>query len=81
LCDHRIDVGLEPACISACPTRARIFGDLNDSTSEVAKLAGTIPVQVLKPEKGTRPMVLYIDLDRDIEGPIKDNVIVLGGGD
>jgi tetrathionate reductase subunit B len=80
-CDHRIGSGLEPACISACPTRARIFGDLNEKTSEVAKLAGTIPTQVLKPEKGSKPMVLYISLDNDIEGPLGNNVKVLGGGD
>ena len=29
LCRHRIDQGLEPACVLACPTRAISFGDIN----------------------------------------------------
>jgi Fe-S-cluster-containing dehydrogenase component len=29
LCVHRIDKGLEPACVAACPTRAIHFGDIN----------------------------------------------------
>jgi DMSO reductase iron-sulfur subunit len=29
LCVHRIDKGLEPACVAACPTRAIYFGDIN----------------------------------------------------
>jgi Fe-S-cluster-containing dehydrogenase component len=29
LCAHRIDKGLEPACVLACPTNAIGFGDIN----------------------------------------------------
>lgn len=29
LCMHRIDQGLKPACVLACPTRAITFGDIN----------------------------------------------------
>ncbi len=28
-----------PACVSSCPTNAMVFGDLNDSNSEIAKLS------------------------------------------
>ncbi len=34
-CDHRITLGLKPACVEACPCDARKFGDLNDSGSEI----------------------------------------------
>ena len=62
-CHHRVDVGLEPACVNACPTRALIFGDLGDPSSEVSRLIATLPVTVLKPEKDTGPQVYYVGAD------------------
>ena len=37
-CQPRIDIGLEPACVNVCFTRALVFGDANDPNSEVSKL-------------------------------------------
>lgn len=62
-CRHRLEVGLEPACVNACPTGALVFGDVNDPDSEVSKTLATNPVQVLKPEKATNPHVFYIGAD------------------
>ncbi len=62
-CHHRIKRGLQPACVLACPTGARVFGDINDENSEVSKLVREHRVSVLKPEEGTFPRVLYIGLD------------------
>jgi Fe-S-cluster-containing dehydrogenase component len=59
LCAHRLDIGLEPACVTVCPTQAILVGDLNDPTSEVARIIGQQPVAVRRPEKGTRPGVFY----------------------
>ena len=70
-CYQRVDAGLMPACVETCPTRARIFGDLNDPTSEIVKLLIENPTSVLKPESGTKPNVFYIALDKDIVDPLK----------
>jgi Fe-S-cluster-containing dehydrogenase component len=60
-CAHRTQQGLEPACVSACPTGCRVFGDLDDPGSTIAQTAAANAVSVWKPEAGTSPKVLYID--------------------
>lgn len=62
-CHHRVDAGLEPACVEACPTDAILFGDLNDPESKISKAVAENAVQVIKPESGTNPYVFYIGLD------------------
>ena len=62
-CAHRIDVGLEPACVVVCPVHAIIAGDMDDPDSEIARVASSARTTVRKPEKGTAPKVLYIDGD------------------
>ena len=64
--DNRVRKGRLPACVEACPGGARIFGDLHNSGSEVAKLVASLPMQTLKPEQGTRPMVFYHQADEQI---------------
>lgn len=65
-CVHRVDEGLDPACVVACPTTARIFGDLDDEHSPIStyirdeKVAtGREPFPLL-PEAGTRPAGVYL---------------------
>ncbi len=38
-CANRVENELLPSCVSVCPTECRIFGDLDDPTSEVARIA------------------------------------------
>lgn len=58
-CAHRLDVGLEPACVVVCPTAAILVGDLDDPDSQVARIVHREPVAVRRPEKGTRPKLFY----------------------
>jgi Fe-S-cluster-containing dehydrogenase component/formate-dependent nitrite reductase membrane component NrfD len=62
-CSHRIDIGLEPACVNVCPEHAIISGDMDDPESEISQLLSQQNVMVRKPEKGTTPNVFYINGD------------------
>jgi Fe-S-cluster-containing dehydrogenase component/formate-dependent nitrite reductase membrane component NrfD len=58
-CAHRIDMGLEPACVVVCPTQAILIGDMNDPQSYVAQIVNREPVTVRRPEKETLPKLFY----------------------
>ncbi|MEO1257533.1 MAG: 4Fe-4S dicluster domain-containing protein [Bacteroidota bacterium] len=62
-CAHRIDVGLEPACVNVCPEHAIISGDMENPNTEIAELLARQQVSVRKYEKGTNPNLFYIDAD------------------
>ena len=59
-CVDVIEQGKEPYCVSTCHQRARIFGDLDNSESEVSKLVNTENTMQIMPELGTDPHVYYI---------------------
>jgi Fe-S-cluster-containing dehydrogenase component len=56
-----VDAGLDPACVTACPTKARIFGDLDDPQSALRQLIAERGGQQPLPEKNTSPKVYYVD--------------------
>jgi len=58
-CAHRIDVGLEPACVVVCPTQSILIGDLNDSDSFVTQIVNRESVAVRRAEKETLPKLFY----------------------
>jgi Fe-S-cluster-containing dehydrogenase component len=73
-CAHRIDFGLEhdlipgldiaatPACVVTCPAECRIFGDLEDTESNVSRyLRERGPASVLRPDADTGAHVFYVD--------------------
>ncbi len=60
-CAHRLDVGLEPACVVVCPEHAILAGDLNDPASEISRQLATAQATVRKPEQGTGPKLFYIN--------------------
>lgn len=72
-CVERIDEGMKkglkpgidreatPACVIACPAKARYFGDLDDAGSEVTRLIKERKGFQLHPEFSTDPSVFYIN--------------------
>lgn len=71
-CMERIDSGIKkglkpgvdreatPACVNACPGKARVFGDLDDPDSEVSVLIRAKRAVPFHSEYGTEPSTYYI---------------------
>ena len=62
-CAHRIEKGLEPACVVVCPVQAIIPGDLDDPNSKPAQIIAHNDTKVCRPEQGTGPNVHYLGAD------------------
>ena len=60
-CSHRLDAGMEPACVETCPGDVFHFGDANDPASPYSRFAAAkgADLKVLKPEERTQPRVSY----------------------
>jgi Fe-S-cluster-containing dehydrogenase component len=62
-CPERRAAGLSPACVDTCPTKARVFGDINDPESAAAKLLAANQgkvVRVIAKNADTKPNMYYI---------------------
>lgn len=74
-CSHRLAEGIEePACVRNCPGLARIFGDLNDPNSEIAKLVRSNKTELWNPDYGTKPNNPYILRDANVLKLAGDNL-------
>jgi len=73
-CNHRVEVGLEPACVVVCPTHAIVSGDLDDPNSEISKIVARDKVSVRAPEQGTSPKVYYRGVDQAALDPTRTKI-------
>ena len=69
-CAQRVDQGLLPACVETCVGGARQFGDMADPDSPPARALREVPVQVLKPQTGNQPSVVYIGLSDALQNNV-----------
>ena len=60
-CIHRVEKGLQPACVAVCPTYCMYFGDLDDPNSEVSRLLKSRKNHAVLPEAGTKPQIFYME--------------------
>ncbi len=58
-CLHRTRRGKLPACLEACPTGARVFGNILDPDSEIRWLLEHKRIFILKEALGTEPSFFY----------------------
>lgn len=63
-CQGRLEKGLEPACVEACASGARIFGDFNNPQGEFALYLRKRKLAVRKAELKTRPNIRYVTIRR-----------------
>jgi Fe-S-cluster-containing dehydrogenase component len=67
-CHHRLQKGEDPYCVAACPSGARVFGDLADPQSEISQLLADQGYdrlannsgELLGDGLGTDPKVFYV---------------------
>jgi Fe-S-cluster-containing dehydrogenase component len=59
-CIHRVEQGLQPACVAVCPTHCMTFGDLDDANSALRLLIDSRKNRTLLPEAGTQPRIFYL---------------------
>ncbi len=59
-CANRLARGEMPACVETCPSKVRVFGDLNDAGGQLQELLRTRHYSVKKAETGNGPQIYYL---------------------
>jgi molybdopterin-containing oxidoreductase family iron-sulfur binding subunit len=65
-----VDADLQrlPACAQSCPANAIVFGDLNDTLSQVSRMAASPRSSRLLEHLGAKPKVFYLARERRQDG-------------
>jgi Fe-S-cluster-containing dehydrogenase component len=78
-CAHRVDAGLEPACVTVCPTHSIWVGDLDDAESGISRLLAANETALRAPEQGTGPNVFYLGAEEatldPLAAPVRDTYL------
>ena len=59
-CVHRVEKGLQPACVDTCPTNALVFGDTDDASTPISGYLREKRTWHLLEDAGTKPSVYYV---------------------
>jgi Fe-S-cluster-containing dehydrogenase component len=62
-CAHRVERGLEPACVIVCPVQAIVPGDVHDRNGPIAQRIAGRETLVRRPEQRTGPNVHYLGVE------------------
>ncbi|MEZ5282823.1 MAG: 4Fe-4S dicluster domain-containing protein [Acidimicrobiales bacterium] len=73
-CNHRVEVGLEPACVVVCPTHSIKVIDFDDVDNEARKIIGREDVAVRSPEQNTNPKVYYRGANQAALDPLRSRI-------
>jgi Fe-S-cluster-containing dehydrogenase component len=71
-CAGRIATGREPACVETCPTRARVFGDISDTSSKAYSLLKEKDLlRVINRKSNTDPEIYYQGKTSPLDWPVE----------
>jgi Fe-S-cluster-containing dehydrogenase component len=68
-CAHRVEKGLQPACVIVCPESAIVSGDLHDPRSRIAQMVAEHATLQRRTEQGTGPNVHYLAVEPTLLEP------------
>ncbi len=72
--EHIPEESRQPACVQACPTRARHYGDLGDEESDIFKLVKDRGGVELMPELGYQPVNRYLPMRERRVGQVQKDI-------
>lgn len=73
-CFSRSTSGLLPACVASCITHSRIFGDMMDIESDIAKSAAVNTAESLNPDFNLDTSTRYLHLSDTLTAPVCSEV-------